>query len=42
MGLRGSFLVLAAVMVVAVAAITALFSDRVYRSVEYGGAVETE
>lgn len=42
MGLRGSFLVLAAVMVVAVAAIAALFSDRVYRPVDYGRPVESE
>ncbi len=41
-GLRGSFLVLAAVVVVAVAAIAALFSERVYRPVAYGRATEPE
>jgi MFS family permease len=41
-GLRGSFLVLAAVMVVAVAAVAALFSDRVYRPTEYARAAESE
>lgn len=41
-GLRGSFLVLAAVMVVAVAAIAALFSERVYRPVANGSAAEPE
>ena len=39
-GLRGGFLVLATVMVVAVAAIGALFSDRVYRPTEYARASE--
>jgi MFS family permease len=42
MGLRGSFLVLAAVMVVAVAAVAALFSDRVYRPAGHGRAAESE
>ena len=39
-GLRGGFLVLATVMVVAVAAIGALFSDRVYRPPEHARASE--
>ena len=39
-GLRGGFLVLATVMVVAVAAIGALFSDRVYRPTEHARASE--
>lgn len=39
-GLRGGFLVLAAVMVVAVAAIGTLFSDRVYRPTEHARASE--
>jgi len=42
MCLRRSFLVLAAVMVVAVAAIAALFSDRVYRPVEHWRSVESD